>query len=149
MPTTRKTIVLKGDPRYEEDIVAAAFNPGHLLEKDSAGKIQKHSTEGGVAERAFAVEDALQGNTVDTAAVAGNTHPYVVAKPGDVVYAYIQAGQNVAIGNKLISAGDGTLIVDGQESSGTTVKDRIAEAVEANDLTGSGAVDTRSAVRIL
>jgi len=149
MPTTRNKIVLKGDPRYEEAVVASAFNPGHLVQLDSAGKLKKHATEGGVAERAFAVEDALQGNEIADAAVAENTHPFVLAKPGDEIYAYIKAGEDIAIGDILISAGDGTLIEEGSENSATTVKDRVAVAVEANDLTGSAAVATRSAVRVL
>lgn len=142
-------IHLKGSGRYEEAVVAAAFYPGHLVKINSSGQILKHSTEGGFAERAFAIEDALQGNTVDTVSVANNTHPYVLAAPGDEINAFIKAGENIAVGDLLISAGDGTLIENGSEGSGTTVRQILAVAVEANDLTGSGAVATKSAVRIL
>lgn len=142
-------IHLKGNGRYEEAVVHAAFYPGHLLTVNSDGEITKHATEGGYSERAFAVEDALQGNTVDTVSVAGNTHPYVLALPGDEVNAFIKAGENVAVGDMLISGGDGTLIANGSESSGTTVRQIIAIAMAANDLTGSGAVATKSAVRVV
>lgn len=138
-----------GDFRRDAIEAAAAFYPGHLLELTSAGEVQKHSTEGGYAERMLAIEDALQGSTIDTAYADGDLTAINHEQPGSEAMVYIQAGQDIAIGDLLISGGDGTLIENGQESSGTTVKQIIAVAVEANDLTGSGAVDTRSRVRLL
>ena len=61
----------------------------------------------------------------------------------------VAAGENVSIGDKLISAGDGTLIANGSETSGTTVRQIVAIATEAEDLSGSGAVDTLIEVRVL
>lgn len=145
-------IHLIGSGRLEEDIAGAALTPGHLIEAYNASgtkKVRKHSTEGGYAERGFALEDALQGREIDTAYAADERVSYVLAAPGDVVYAYLKAGENVAIGAKLISAGDGTLIAEGSASSGTTVKQIIGQAEEALDLSASGATDTRLAVRVL
>jgi len=142
-------IKLIGYGHHEEANAAEALNPGHLVEIDSSGEVQKHATEGGLAERLFAKEDALQGKTVDDAYAADDVVSIHAALPGDNVWAYLQAGQNVAIGDKLISGGDGTLIEDGQEGSATTVRQAVAVALEALDLSASGAVDTRLAVRVL
>ncbi|MHA1170340.1 MAG: hypothetical protein ACTSRU_21135, partial [Candidatus Hodarchaeales archaeon] len=68
---------------------------------------------------------------------------------GNDCQAFLKAGENVDIGEKLISAGDGTLIAASSVSSGTTVADNVATAQEAKDLSGSGAVDTLIKVRIL
>lgn len=142
-------IVLIGMGRHEEAVAAGAITPGHLIKLDSAGKVVVHASEGQYAERLFAKEDALQGNTKDTAYASGDVVSYHVAVPGDEIFAYIKAGENVAIGDQLISAGDGTLIKIGSVSSGVTVTDVIAVAKEANDLSGSGAANTRSAVRVV
>jgi hypothetical protein len=142
-------IHLLGGFRREEGVAYAALSPGHLVELRSDGKIQKHSAQGGVAERAFAVEDALQGNTVDDAYAADDVVSFNIVEPGAVVQAYLKAGQNVIVGDCLISGGDGTLIEDGQEDSGVTVKPRIAKALEAKNLSASGAVNTLIRVRVL
>lgn len=134
---------------HEEANAEAALSPGHLVERTSTGTVQKHSTEGGLAERRWAKEDALQGKTVDDAYAAADVVSIHDALPGDKVWAYIQAGQDIAIGDKLISGGDGTLIEDGTEASGTTVRQVLAVADEAIDLTASGAVDTRIIVTVL
>lgn len=142
-------IVLIGDGRHKELVAAAAITPGHLIEVTSAGKFQVHSTEGGYAERCFATEDALQGNTISDAYSTGDQVMGYLALPGDEIYAWLKAGEDIDIGDELISDGDGTLIENGSEASGTTVKQVVAIATEALDLSGSGAVTTRLKVRVL
>lgn len=143
------TIILIGSGRHVEHVAAAALTPGNLVELTSADKVQKHSTEGGIAEKLFAVEDALQGRTIDDDYAADDPVMLFAARPGDELYVQIKAGENIAIGDKLISAGDGTLIEEGSEGSGVTVREVVAVAREAVDLSGSGAVATRIAVRIV
>jgi hypothetical protein len=142
-------IHLTGQGRYEEFVGAGAITPGHLIQINSLGKAIVHATEGGVAERLFALEDALQGKNISQAYTTGNTVFAVVAAPGDVVYAYIFAGEDIAIGDILISNGDGTLVENGSEASGVTVKQYIGVALEAADLSDSGDVSTRIKVRVL
>lgn len=142
-------IHLIGDFLADEAVADAALSPGHLIEKDSAGEVKKHATEGGYAERMVAVEDALQGKTTADAYSAGDRVFFHRYYPGAKCQMYLKVGENVAIGDKLISAGDGTLIANGSESSGTTVRQIIAIAEEALDLSGSGAVTTLMDVRIL
>ena len=143
------TIRLKGCGRYEEARANAALSPGHLIEVLSTGKVRKHATEGGLAERAFAIEDALQGNTVADAYAADDLVGYVLAAPGDEINAVIKAGENIAIGDKLVSAGDGTLIKSTSVSTSVTDPVVVAVAMEAVDLTDTGDVDTLGAVRVL
>ena len=140
--SSENRIHLIGDFRREEAVAVAAISPGHLIEEDSAGEFQVHSTEGGYAMRLVAVEDALQGDTIDDAYAADDLVSGNVELPGNEVQMYLAAGENVAIGDNLISAGDGTLIANGSEASGVTVRQLIAVAREAKDLSGSGAVDT-------
>ena len=142
-------IEIKGQFLAEEALAAGAIKPGHLLQLDSNLKVVVHATEGGYAERAFAKEDALQGKTTADAYASGDQVFYSLAVPGSVVNAMIKAGQNIAKGDKLISAGDGTLKEDTAITSGTTLKQIIAYAVETKDLSASGAVNTLAAVRVV
>lgn len=146
--TVYNTIHLKGDFQHEEGIASAAFTPGNLVALLSTGKYAKHATEGGYAELIFAAEDALQGKAKDDAYAANDIAMLAVEEPTNQVYAFIKAGQNVAIGDQLISAGDGTLKRAAGAATGVTVKQIIAVAMEALDLTATGAVATRLAVRL-
>jgi len=142
-------IHLIGTFRREEIEAAGDISPGHLVEEDSSGTLVVHATEGGIAMRAFAVEDALQGNTLDDDYEDGDLVSVNMELPTNEVQAFLKAGEDVDIGDILISAGDGTLIENGSESSGVTVYDYIAVAREAEDLSGSGAVDTLIRVMLL
>jgi len=142
-------IQLKGAGRYEEANASGAVSPGFLLALTAAGAVIAHNVEGGIGERLFALEDALQGNGLDTDYADGDLVPYLIANPGDEVYAFVKAGENISIGDQLVSAGDGTLISSASVGSGVTVDQVIGVAVEAVDLQASGSVNTRIAVRVL
>lgn len=150
MPTeTPKRIVLKGDVRHEEYRAGGTVTPGHLLVLNSSSKVIAHNSEGGIAERMFAIEDALQGNTIDDNYSADDVVMIALAEPGAVVYAWLRAGSEASVGDLLVSGGDGTLIVDGEIDSLTTIKQYVAVALEDVDLTGSGATKGRIRVRVL
>jgi hypothetical protein len=142
-------IQLTGGFLHKEMVANAAISPGMLVEEMSTGKLRAHAAEGGYAERAVAIEDAYQGKTVDDAYAADDQVFFHLVEPGAEVQMLIQAGQDIAVGDKLISAGDGTLIENGQESSGVTVRQIIAVAIEDCDLTDSDAENALCAVRIL
>lgn len=103
-------IVLIARGRREEHNCDVACSPGHLLQLNSTNGVAPHSVKGGdpgiliVAE-----EDALQGNTVNTAYVVNN--PVFTRYPaqGDVLLMRLTAGQSVLEGAPLMSNGDGTL----------------------------------------
>ena len=142
-------IHLQGEFRREEYSAAEAITPGHLIELTSSGTVQKHSTEGGDAERMFAEGDFLQGSTIDDAYAADDLVSANIEEPGSVIQAFLKAGENVTDGVFLISGGDGTLIEEGSETSGTTIEKRIAMSLEDKDLSGSGAVATLIKVRVI
>jgi len=142
-------IQLTGGFIHEEADASGVVKPGMLLELTSADVVKAHATEGGYSERAFAVEDALQGDTVDDSYADGALVSYHLVEPGAKVQALIKAGEDISIGDRLVSAGDGTLIAEDSVASGTTVKQIIAVAAAACDLSDSGDADTLSAVRVM
>ncbi len=138
---------LTGERRQEEERAADAISPGYLVELDSDGKVIPHSIEGGYAERMYAEADFLQGKTLDNNYADGDLVFLNMELPGNDHQAFLKVDENVVIGQELISAGDGTLIALGSEDSLTTVRQVIAYAREALDLTGSGAVTKLMKVR--
>jgi len=142
----------KGTFRQEEAYAAeAGIYPGMLLKLDSDGKLAIHTTEGGVLgdENLFAMEDALQGKTVDDVYTISTIVTYMIPNVGSVVNALIEAGQDVSIGDKLMSAGNGKLKVTTDIESGETLAKVVGIAEDVCDLSGSGASDTLCAVRIV
>jgi hypothetical protein len=104
------TILIKANPtRVEEIIAGGAFKPGHLLIINSAGKAVVHATSGGYGELLFAAEDALQGKTVTDAYASDEPANVLLGQSGDVVLARLGTSQDIVIGDKLMSDGDGTL----------------------------------------
>lgn len=151
MAKSRNTIVGKSylNIRSQIKATAVAITPGALLERTSGGLVQVHSTEGGTAESLFAIEDAHQGKKIsDDYAVSA---PIMCQKfvPGERVYALIDqtSGVSIAIGDYLISHGDGTLTKLDQASAGVAELPGsvVAVALEA----AVAGTDTRALVEIV
>lgn len=111
-----RTIILDGMVgRKEERLVAATPKPGALVMLNSSGKWAVHGTSGGAGASALLLEDRYQGDHttgggVDKAYVADNPAEVEYVLPGSLRYARLKANENVALGDHLISGGDGTLI---------------------------------------
>jgi hypothetical protein len=115
-------ILLTGDHRLMEGLCYTAIKPGMLIKLNSSGQLIPHNSASGAAERAFALEDALQGNTVDTAYVVtsgtagladyvpADMVQYALVAPGAEVNALLGGGYAYTVGEKLVSGGDGTLV---------------------------------------
>src|SRR5512138_1087204 len=88
----------KGDYRYEEHVAHATITPGMLLKINSDNEVLAHDSSGGVAERIFAMEDALQGNGVTTNYSAGSVVPCLIGQRGTVVNALLESGTSYAVG---------------------------------------------------
>lgn len=137
------TIKLK---KYEdiinEETASEAITPGQLVEKKSDGEIQKHATAGGETPKLFALEDELQGNTIEDD-YADQDQVFVwAAQPGEEVLASIESGDDPSIGDQLESAGNGNL------TSGTTGNAvKIAEVIGSKEIDGSS--NHRVPVRII
>ncbi len=110
MATTYNTIKLKKyQDIIEEYAAASVIVPGNLIELSSSGTVQNHSTEGGNVLPMFALEDELQGKGIEDAFAAADRVQCWVAQPGEIVYARLNDGESVAIGDFLESAGNGCL----------------------------------------
>lgn len=141
-------IMLIGDFRREEMLAnTSGIYPGMLLEQTSASAptCKVHATQGETCERMFAVEDALQGNDATTVYASGARVSINIVQPGAVVNAMIEGGENIAIGERLISSGNGKLISVDSAASAAEKSNVIAVAVAACNETE----DTLSAVRVM
>ena len=103
-----------GGPRTEIGDFAAseAVTPGHLVERfNNAGvwRWRKHATAGQATARAFATEQSMLNKTVDDAYAANDLMEVTEGAGGTNIWAFIASGQNIAYGQRLESAGDGTL----------------------------------------
>lgn len=108
--TTPNRIRLKSwDGRYEEGITDGVVYPGMIVRRQTTDKMKAHDVAGGAGPLAVVEEDALQGKTIDDSIADATFLPFWYPKPGDMLLFRLAAGQNVAIGDKLMSAGDGTL----------------------------------------
>jgi hypothetical protein len=133
----RTAIVLQGQPIYSEDRAAnEAITPGHLVAGGTT-TLTKHATANGPG-RNYALERDERGTPITTAYASGDTVKVGAFAGGQVVYAWLASGQNVAIDAYLGSNGDGTLKA---YSSGPYLA-RALEAVDAS----SGALRIRAEV---
>jgi len=139
---SENTVIIKGTGVRNERVANAAITPGHLVELMSTDKVRVHATAGGVAQSAFAVEDELQGKLISDDYAADAVCQFNVMRKGDVVNALIANGEDIDIGDKLVSAGDGTLKEMNADSSACITEEYVvAIAVEACDMSDSSAVD--------
>jgi len=144
------TIILKGEnPTLEELEANAAITPGMLIEIMSTNKVRAHAEDDGFAVPLFALEDELQGKGISEAYAAGDQVPCWRPKPGDQVNALLADGENVAIGDKLSSNGDGYLRKYASPQSVIEETGAIVGiAREAIDRSSSSGGDTNTTGRI-
>jgi len=154
------TILLSGSPIYPQEKVASeSITPGHLVEfvlaGGDAGQLRRHAVAGGNAAPAFAFQSLTPDRTVATEAIDtpyadGETMRWIIARPGDMVYAWLPASAAAIVtGNKLISNGDGTLKIAGTTAATEATSNAVvAEAAEAVN-NSAGGTPVRIRVRAL
>ena len=126
-----------------------AITPGMLVAVAADGDIDLNSSAGGVCEKLFAVEDELQGRTIDTDYDSGDPVQCWLATPGEEVLAWLLDGEDIAIGDILVSAGDGTLKEATADSSAVVIEEfPIAVALEAVDMSGSSGADPTGRIKV-
>lgn len=135
-------IQLISNGRREEGRAASAITPGMLIALTAAGAYEPHDASGKRPALLFALEDALQGRTIDDAYATDELVQIGVQVPGDVVFAWLAAGETVTPDMALTSNGDGFL----KEAGGSDGV--IGNALESMDLSGSDDDDTRIRVRL-
>lgn len=150
----KNTIKLKKYSDVIEEFVAgAAITPGMLVALNASGAVIPHGEAAGNAIPMFALEDELQGKTIDDAYEAGAPVQVWVAGRGDIVNAI--AGTAITAGDFLVSDGTGKLkpvgsavavsvnitgTVTGADAALTDLELTLEEVAgdSAGDYTGSG-----------
>ena len=107
------TIFLGGTRVQVGDLaVSEAVTPGHLVERhNNAGVIRwrKHASAGGGGPVAVATNQSMMNLGVDDDYAADDLAEVSILQPGATAWMLIASGQNITAGQKLESAGDGTL----------------------------------------
>jgi len=146
------TIQLKGDGVRYERVANGAITPGHIVELDSNDKFKVHANAGQVvAPVIVAVEDDIQGKAITTAYADAARVQANVQRSGDTFYGLIANGENIAKGDKLQSAGDGTLSKHTASSAGAVEYPLavVGIALDAVDMSSSSGADPSGRCRVL
>src|SRR5262249_9735757 len=112
----------------------SAIYPGMLIERDLTASVLRwkpHATAAAAAVPSFACDHPMANKGVDDVYATGDLVEAGVMQPGAAVWALIASGQTIVAGNRMESAGDGTLRVFG---SGVV----IAAAMESVTNNGTG-----------
>lgn len=143
-----KVIALQGQPIVDEqNSCSAAITPGDLIEIDTA-QWRKHATAAKNASPWFALERDEMGDGIDVDYAANDIVKAGLFSPGMKVNARIAIGETLVKGDKLESAGAGTLrkVVTDAATDDTQRTSVVGEADEAVPLT---AAITRAKVKIV
>ncbi len=147
----KQTIKLK---KYTDIIneynAGEAITPGMLLALAADGDVDKNASAGLACEKMFALEDELQGRTIDTDYDAADPVQCWNATSGEEVLAWLANGEDVAIGVFLVSNGDGQLKeMTADDPSDYVIEETpIAMALEAVDMSGSSGVDPTGRIKV-
>jgi hypothetical protein len=97
-------------PIQEGLATPATIKPGHLI-MWSSGKLILHDNDDAPGAPMFAVEnpfaEVTSGANIDHAYAADETVRFVWAQPGDLIYAFLETGNNATKGLALTSDGAG------------------------------------------
>lgn len=141
-----------GDVTRLEALAAAgsAITPGQLLEHPAAAAtVQEHAVAAGSATpKMIALQtqtpDDEDNFSIDVDYAAGDTVYYAVAKPGDVFYMWLAAGELSAIGSLLQSDGNGDLAVLAAIVAGTLGESVVGIAEEVVNAVARARVRVRT-----
>ena len=111
------TVFLGGERVQVNDLACSeVLTPGHLLERSNNGgiiRMKKHATAAGGGPALVCTEHSMANKGVDDTYAINDLVEASVLAPGATAWMFIASGQNIAAGNKLESAGDGTLRIFG------------------------------------
>ena len=109
------TIILKGDPIMSEKEAGGAISPGHLIKREGSGVVVQ-TLDGAGAPPTFAKENDIAGDDLNHPYASGEIVQFFTAYGGMAVNARLKSGQNIDVGEGLISGEDGEL-----KTAGNTV----------------------------
>ena len=138
MARSHNRIVLSGSPygAFGENNAGAALSPGMIIELQADGDVNPMVSAIGEAvkgEVLVAVEDALQGKSIDDAYASGSKVQWYRPLPGDEINVLVKDGETIAIADDLVVEASSGLLV---EAAGTEAR-YMFKALEA--LSPSGA----------
>lgn len=128
--------------KVNEHPAGVAITPGMLIDGyNDAGtyKYRPHNSADAAVQRRFALEQISLNKGVDYPYAIGDLVEAAIFEPGSTVWAIIPSGQNIVVGDKLQSNGDGR------------VKELSTGQVIGEALDGPGAVteDTRIRMEVI
>lgn len=101
----QRTIDVLGLGLQKEALAGGTITPGHLLQRESNGNVVVHGVAAGNQGRLVAVENALEGETIDDDYASGDTVQFRMMPPGSE--ANLLSSAAITQGNYVESAGDG------------------------------------------
>jgi hypothetical protein len=104
------TIVLKGLGHYDEGEADATIYPGEAVRLAADGCYDPETFDPDTVGKGLkiAIEDALQGNTVDDAYSDGDILFFYSPLPGDHIQVLVKVGEDIDIGDNLVVEGGGS-----------------------------------------
>lgn len=137
----RNSILLKGHYLRKEGKATVAVKPGMLIQWDTVYTSVKPTVAlAGIAatRKAFALENDLVGQGITDQYDINDTVQYGIFQRGAEIQALLQTGNNVAVGDPLVSAGAGNLKKGGTTTLGADDEEIVGYAAEAlNNASGS------------
>ncbi len=138
-----RTITITSNQPVKDATGSGTIKPGMgLVRTSTADTVQAHNVDRGrVNGNLVAIEDSLQGHGLSDDYSTGNKVFFRSFLPGDEVLLYIALGQNISIGDELVSNGAGYFEKETEDSSshGTQEIVTFATALEACDATSAAA----------
>jgi hypothetical protein len=129
------------DVVYDEADAAEAITPGHLVQKNSAGKFIKNTLVTAPVDVIVATEDTLHGGDIDTPWALNSRVVAARLDAGDEFYGIVApAAAAIAFDAPVTAAADGTLVIG-------TEANKIGRAVTPVD-NSAGATIARIRVRV-
>ena len=126
------TIFLGGDQTQVGDLAAAAvITPGHLVERDDVGNIirWKVATADIAGPPAVALNQSMLNEGVNHNYAVGDLMEVGIGHKGAAYWMLIASGQNIAAGDLLGSAGDGTLKINATVNRFTALETKASVTV--------------------
>jgi len=137
MSLSKQMIAVKnfgGMVYHERNAAEAGIYPGMALKIDSSDDYALFDSEGGDGPLIVAIEDALQGHTVDDAYTIDYPVRAIQFRAGEEFHGLVPAGQDITIGEMLTRNSSGLFI---SNSDSGDKGDTVAQALEDEEI-GSG-----------
>lgn len=136
---------------FIEKVANAAITPGMLIEIMSTDKVRAHATSEGNVLPMFALESDLEGEDITDAYAADDQVQCWIPQRGDEVYALIADGQNIVIGDFLVSNGDGYLkeYTTEVQSDAEMSLQIVGQAIAAVNTSDSAVATSRVKIRVV